>query len=64
MREFLRYLYTGKLRIEIASVMGIMRIASYFNMEDLVKSCKLYLNSESLNALDLCHLYCEVRDES
>jgi hypothetical protein len=64
MREFLRYLYTGKLKIEINSVMGIMRISSYFNMEDLVKSCKVYLNSDSLNALDLCSLYCEVREGS
>ena len=64
MREFLRYLYTGKLKIEINSVMGIMRISSYFNMDDLVKSCKVYLNSDSLNALDLCSLYCEVREGS
>lgn len=62
MREFLRYLYTGKLTIEIASVMGIMRISSYFNMDELVKACKVYLTSDSLSALDLCFLYCEVRE--
>ena len=64
MREFLRYLYTGKLRIELASVMGIMRISSYFNMEELVKSCKMYLRSGKLNAFDLCILYCEVRESA
>lgn len=64
MREFLRYLYTGKLRIELASVMGIMRISSYFNMDELVKSCKMYLRSGKLNAFDLCILYCEVREST
>jgi len=64
MREFLRYLYTGKLKIELASVMGVMKISSYFNMDDLVKACKTYLTSEHLNAFDLCTLYCEVREES
>ena len=62
MREFIRYLYTGKLKIELTSVMGIMRISSYFNMEELVKSCKHYLKSNKLNAFDLCLLYCEVRE--
>ena len=65
MKEFLRYLYTGRLKIQLSSVMGIMRISSYFNMDELVKSCKRYLKSEKLNAFDLCILYCEVRqDES
>lgn len=64
MREFLRYLYTGKLSIELGSVMGIMRISSYFMMEELVKSCKMYLRSGKLNAYDLCILYCEVREGS
>lgn len=62
MREFIRYLYTGKLKIQLTSVMGIMRISSYFNMEELVKACKSYLKSDKLNALDLCILYCEVRE--
>lgn len=43
--------------------MGIMRISSYFNMDELVKSCKMYLRSGKLNAFDLCILYCEVREE-
>lgn len=64
MREFLRYLYTGKLSIELSSVMGIMRISSYFMMEELVKSCKMYLRSGKMNAFDLCVLYCEVREGS
>jgi hypothetical protein len=64
MREFLRYLYTGKLAIDLSTVMGVMKISSYFNMDDLVKACKNYLTSDVLNAFDLCVLYCEVRDES
>jgi hypothetical protein len=63
MRAFLRYLYTGKLSIEVATVMGVMKISSYFNMEELVKACKEYLTGKHLSAFDLCHLYCEVRDE-
>jgi hypothetical protein len=62
MREFLRYLYTGKLAIDLNTVMGVMKISSYFNMDDLVKACKNYLTSDVLNAFDLCVLYCEVRD--
>ena len=64
MREFLSYLYTGKLSIDLTTVMGVLRISSYFNMDNLVKACKGYLTSEVLNAFDLCVLYCEVRDES
>lgn len=64
MREFLRYLYTGKLAIDLSTVMGVMKISSYFNMDDLCKACKNYLTSDVLNAFDLCVLYCEVRDES
>lgn len=64
MREFLRYLYTGKLAIDLSTVMGVMKISSYFNIDSLVKACKQFLMSDSLNAFDLCMLYCEVRDES
>jgi len=44
--------------------MGVMKISSYFNMEDLVKACKCFLTGDHLNAFDLCLLYCEVRSES
>jgi len=65
MREFLRYIYTGKLAIDLSTVMGVMKISSFFNVDDLVKACKSYLTSEDhLNAFDLCVLYCEVRDEA
>jgi hypothetical protein len=64
MRAFLRYLYTGKLKIELKTVMGVMKISSYFNNEDLVRSCKNFLTGQHLNAFDLCLLYCEVRDEN
>jgi hypothetical protein len=65
MREFLKYIYTGKLAIDLNSVMGVMKISSFFNVDELVKACKSYLISEDhLNAFDLCVLYCEVRDEA
>jgi hypothetical protein len=64
MREFLSYLYSGKLAIQLSTVMGVMKISSYFNISDLVKACKRYLTSDFLNAFDLCVLYCEVRDEA
>ena len=64
MKEILRYLYTGKLKVDISSVMGVLKIASFLNLEKLTKDCKKYLLSGYLNAFDLCILYCEVRDES
>ena len=63
MKEFLKYLYTGKLQLDLSQVMGILRIASFFNMEELTEACKEKLNDPNyLNAYDLCLLYCEVRD--
>jgi hypothetical protein len=64
MREFLKYIYTGKLKIDISNLMGILKIASFFGLENLIDSCRKYLVSGYLNAFDLCILYCEVRDES
>jgi hypothetical protein len=64
MKEFLKYLYTGQLNFSISQVMGILRISSFFGMEDLTESCKSQLTNPSyLNAYDLCILYCEVRDQ-
>ena len=63
MKEFLKYIYTGKLKIDISNIMGILKIASFLGMEALNKSCKEYLTSGYLNAFDLCILYCEVRDD-
>jgi hypothetical protein len=41
----------------------MLRIASFFGMEDLLEACKAQLTDPScLNAYDLCVLYCEVRD--
>mgnify|MGYP001076511324 CR=1 FL=1 len=43
--------------------MGILRISSFFGIEDLTESCKAQLTNPSyLNAYDLCILYCEVRE--
>lgn len=64
MREFLKYLYTGKLCLTIDKIMGILRISSYFGMEKLVDTCKAQLTDPSiLSASDLCKLFCEVRDQ-
>ena len=63
MKEFLKYLYTGKLKFDLSQVIGILRIASFFGMEELMESCKVQLTDPNyLNAYDLCILYCEVRD--
>ena len=65
MRVFLKYLYTGKLQFDLSQVMGILRIASFFNMEDLIESCKGKLTDPHyLSAYDLCALYREVRERS
>lgn len=64
MKEFLKYVYTGKLRIDISNLMGVLKIASFFGVEELTKSYKNYLMNGYLNAFDLCILYCEVREEA
>ena len=65
MKEFLKYLYTGKLSLDVGQIIGILRIASFFGMEDLMEACKLHLTEPNfLSAYDLCILYCEVRDFS
>ena len=64
MKEFLKYIYTGKLKLDTSNVLGILKVASFFGMDELCLSCKQYLTSEYLNAFDLCMLYCEVREES
>ena len=63
MREILKYLYTGKLKIDVSSIMGVLKIASFLGLEKLTESCKEYLVNGYFNAFDLCILYCEVRDD-
>ena len=63
MKDILRYIYTGKLKVEISSIMGVFKIASFLGLDRLVKDCKKYLLNDYLNAFDLCILYCEVREE-
>ena len=59
MREFLKYLYTGKLQIRIGEMMAILRLASFFGMEQLYETCKLHVIEPGLMTVnDLCHLYC------
>lgn len=64
MKEILRYLYTGKLRLELNTLMGIIKLASFLGLDQVTKSCKTYLFSPVLNAFDLCILYCEIRDDA
>jgi hypothetical protein len=64
MKDVLRYLYTGKHKVDISTVMGVLKISSYLGIDGLTKDCKKYLLNGFLNAFDLCILYCEVRDES
>lgn len=40
MKEFLRYVYTGKLKVDISNIMGILKIASFFGLGDLNEACK------------------------
>lgn len=40
MKEFLKYLYTGKFKFDISQIIGILRIASFFGMEDLMEAVK------------------------
>lgn len=64
MREFLKYLYTGKLTLTTDKIMGILRISSYFGMEKLSETCKAQLTDPAiLSASDLCKLFCEVREQ-
>lgn len=64
MREILKYLYTGKLKIDVANIMGVLKIASFLGLDGLTASCKEYLLNGYFNTFDLCILYCEVREES
>lgn len=64
MKEFLKYVYTGRLKVDISNIMGILKIASFFGMGELNKACKVFIQHGYLNAFDLCILYCEVREEA
>jgi len=62
MKEFLRYIYTGKLKVELTSIMGVLKIASFLGVESLMAACKHFLSSGLFNVFDLCLLYREVRE--
>ena len=64
MKEILKYHYTGKLRVDISNIMGVVRISAFLGLDQLTQACKQYLLNGFLNAFDLCILYCEVRDEA
>ncbi len=40
MKEIIRYLYTGQLKIDISSIMGVLKIGSYLGLEQLITSCR------------------------
>ena len=61
MRLFLSYVYTGKLTLRASSIVGVMRIASYFGVDTLIEQTKKMLASDRFKALDLCPLYKEVQ---
>lgn len=63
MREVLRYLYTGIYKVDLATVMTVLKLSSFLGLERLTSDIKRYLLNGYLNAFDLCILYCEVRDE-
>eukprot|EP00347_Sterkiella_histriomuscorum_P016229 403353994 len=64
MKEILKYLYTGKLKVDISNIMGVLKIASFLGLDQLTQSCRQYLINGYFNAFDLCILYCEVREEN
>ena len=64
MKEVLRYLYTGKYKVDLATVMSVLKLSSFLGLERLTSDIKRYLLNGFLNAFDLCILYCEVRDEA
>ena len=62
MKIFLEYLYTGKMKMELRTIIGVLRIASFYSMPIIMESWKSIMDSDFFTALDLCHLYKEVRD--
>jgi hypothetical protein len=62
MREVMRYIYTGSLRVDVVTLMGVLRIASFLGLEKLIKDCKAYITNDFINAFDLCIMYGESRD--
>lgn len=48
--DFLKYFYTGKIRINLQSVMPILLLADKYNVKDLVKLCIEYMCSHIAQA--------------
>ena len=61
MKIYLEYVYTGKLRIQLRTIMGVLRIASFWSMEIIMNSWKRVMDSDYFTAFDLCHLYKQAR---
>lgn len=53
MKIFLQYVYTGKLKMQLRTLMGVLKIASYFTMSIIMESCKSILDSDYFTAFDL-----------
>lgn len=60
MKEILKYVYTGKLKIELGTTIEVLKIASFFGLDALIKAYKSYMQSGYLNVFDLCLMYREL----
>lgn len=49
--------------MQIRTLMGVLKIASFFSMTTVMDSCKSILDSDYFTAFDLCQLYKEVRTD-
>ncbi|KAK4302317.1 hypothetical protein Pmani_025583 [Petrolisthes manimaculis] len=47
---FLRYLYTGRLRVSHATVLPILALADKYNVKDLIETCVRYMKSNVVSA--------------
>lgn len=63
MKQFINYVYTGKIWIELKHVIGLIKISSYYQNQVLIDQIKTILESEQFSALDLCPLYKDVRQK-
>lgn len=64
MKDVLKYLYTGTYTFDLSTLMPVLKLASFLGLSRLAEDCKKQLTKGTLNAFDLCILYCEVREET
>jgi len=44
MREILKYVYTGRLKIDTQQTIEVLKIASFFGLDALIKAYKTYMS--------------------